>query len=163
MQADKKKKAYAEISQRIDALLEGETDLIAMMATVVCELHQHIDYFHWTGFYRVTSAEQLTVGPYQGGHGCLRIPFSKGICGRAARTLSTVIIDDVNLHTDHIACSSSTISEIVVPLLDQQGRLLAVLDVDCDFANAFDTVDQQYLELFCETISMCLPNDRIAC
>jgi len=156
MQADKKNTNYELVTGRINAVVEGETDFIAILSTVVCELHQHIDYFDWTGFYRVTAPELLTVGPYQGGHGCLRIPFSQGICGRAARSKQTVIIDDVNSHSDHIACAISTQSEIVVPLLDQKDNLIAVLDVDSDSPAVFDDVDKQYLEQICEKISQTL-------
>jgi len=150
---DQKIPTYEQIVANIDALVHAQTDPVAIMSTVVCELHHGISYFHWTGFYRVTGPECLHVGPYQGGHGCLYIPFSKGICGEAARKKSTIIIGNVNLHSNHIACSSSTLSEIVVPLIDQQNNLLAVLDVDSDLADAFDETDKHYLEQICSTIS----------
>ena len=156
MNAEQKIAAYEEVIGRINAVIEGETDSIAVMSTVACELHQSMEYFHWTGFYRVTAPDLLTVGPYQGGHGCLRIHFSQGICGRAARTMQTVIIEDVNSQSDHIACATSTLSEIVVPLLDQQNQLIAVLDVDSDLPAAFDNIDQQYLEKICHKISATL-------
>ena len=156
MNAQEKKDDYQLIIERIFALIEGETDQVAIFSTIVCELHQSIDYFHWTGFYRVTQPELLTVGPYQGGHGCLRIPFSKGICGQSARLKSTIIIDDVNLHSDHIACSTSTRSEIVVPVTDAEGQVRAVLDIDSDIPSAFDKIDGQYLEQICERISQIL-------
>ena len=150
---DHKKSAYKQIIANIQALIEAQTDPVAIMSTVVCELHHGISYFHWTGFYRVTGPEIMHVGPYQGGHGCLYIPFSKGICGQAAREKSTIIVANVNLHSDHIACSSSTLSEIVVPLRDRQHNLLAVLDVDSDLADAFDETDKHYLEHICNIIS----------
>lgn len=153
MDIREKKSTYRQIINRIDALIEGQTDLISILSTVVCELHHGFSYFHWTGFYRVTGPDMLHVGPYQGGHGCLFIPFSKGICGQAARNRETVILGDVNRHENHIACSSTTVSEIVVPLYDQQNNLLAVLDVDSDLADAFDETDKQHLEEICGMIS----------
>ena len=147
-----KQAAYQQVLTNIEALITGQTDLISILSTVVCELHNGIDYFHWTGFYRVTSPGSLHVGPYQGGHGCLYIPFDKGICGQAARSGETVIIGNVNLHSNHIACSTTTLSEIVVPLFDGQNQLLAVLDVDSDIENAFDETDRHYLEATCQMI-----------
>ncbi len=156
MRVEDKSAAYRQVLPRINALIEGEADVIAVMSTVICELHQAMPYFDWTGFYRVTAPEMLTVGPYQGGHGCLHIPFAQGICGRSARLKSTVITDDVNSQSDHIACATSTLSEIVVPLLDQHDNLVAVLDVDSDSPAAFDDIDKHYLEKICQTISQTL-------
>ena len=87
--------AYADVRARIDSLLDGETDWVAAMATVACELHHAFEHYDWTGFYRRTGPEMLTVGPYQGGHGCLRIPFARGVCGAAARTRETQLVPDV--------------------------------------------------------------------
>jgi len=115
------------------------------MATIVCELHQ-LPGFDWTGFYRVTAPQTLKIGPYQGGHGCLTIPFSRGVCGMAATTQQTQIVSDVNTLPYHIACSSSTQSEIVVPVIDKKGNVRAVLDVDSDTIDHFDTIDKEYLE-----------------
>src|SRR5690554_6312533 len=143
---------YEEVLKRIDALLEGEDDWIAAMATVACELHHAFDHFHWTGFYRAVSDDLLVVGPYQGGHGCLRIPFDKGVCGAAARTRKTQLVPDVNAFPGHIACSSSTRSEIVVPVVTPRGDLLAVLDVDSDDPAAFDELDQRELERLCKRL-----------
>lgn len=137
---------YEEVLKRIAALLEDETDWIAAMATTACELHRAFDYYHWTGFYRAVSDDLLIVGPYQGSHGCLRIPFERGVCGAAARTRKTQLVPDVEAFNDHIACSSSTRSEVVVPVLTPGGELLAVLDVDSDFEAAFDETDQRFLE-----------------
>ena len=123
---------HDEICLRIDGLLEDETDWVAAMATVVCELHHGFDHFHWTGFYRTTQPNLLKIGPYQGGHGCLEIPFDKGICGAAARTGETQDVPDVHVRPEHIACSSSTNSEVVVPVKDSSGAVVAVLDVDSD-------------------------------
>lgn len=140
---------YDAVFARIDALLEGEDDWIAAMATVACELHHTFDDYHWTGFYRAVSDDLLEVGPYQGGHGCLRIPFSRGVCGAAARTRTTQLVPDVDAFPGHIACSSTTKSEIVVPVVTPDGRLLAVLDVDSDLPAAFDETDRHYLEQLC--------------
>lgn len=140
---------YREVIAAIEAALEGETDWIAGMATVACELHHAFEAFHWTGFYRAVSDSLLVVGPYQGGHGCLRIDFSRGVCGAAARTRQTQHWDNVHDAPDHIACSSSTISEIVVPVVGPSGRLLAVLDVDSDLPAAFNEIDRRGLEELC--------------
>ncbi|KRS13895.1 diguanylate cyclase [Roseovarius atlanticus] len=132
---------YNDLSKTIGALTEGETDEVALMATVVCELHHADDRFDWTGFYRVTAPELLKIGPYQGGHGCLQIPFSRGVCGAAARTGAVQLVDDVDSFDGHIACASSTRSEIVLPVWDGQDRLLGVLDIDSDRPAAFDAAD----------------------
>jgi len=100
---------YRAVRERLSALLEGEDDFIAAQATVVCELHHAFDYFDWTGFYRARTADLLVIGPYQGGHGCLRIPFSRGVCGAAARSKQTQRVADVSQFAGHIACSSSTL------------------------------------------------------
>lgn len=141
--------AYEDVLRRIDSLLEDESDWIAAMATVACELHQTFDYYDWTGFYRAVSDDLLVVGPYQGTHGCLRIPFDRGVCGAAARTEETQLVPDVEQFPDHIACSSTTQSEIVVPVLTPEGDLLAVLDVDSDALAAFNETDQEHLEDLC--------------
>ena len=140
---------YEAVIAGIRALLDGEDDWIAAMASVACELHQAFAYFDWTGFYRAVGAELLVIGPYQGGHGCLRIPFSKGVCGAAARTRTTQRVADVDAFPGHIACASSTRAELVVPIVTPAGRLLGVLDVDSDTPAAFDAVDQAQLEALC--------------
>ena len=132
---------YDALSKSIAALTEGEDDAVALMATVVCELHHADDRFDWTGFYRVTGPEMLKIGPYQGGHGCLVIPFSRGVCGAAARTGETQLVDDVDAFPGHIACASSTRSEIVLPVWNKAGDLLAVLDIDSDRPAAFTGQD----------------------
>jgi L-methionine (R)-S-oxide reductase len=143
---------YEDVRARIGALLDGEDDWVAAMATVACELHHSFEAYHWTGFYRAVSDALLVIGPYQGGHGCLRIPFARGVCGAAARTRQTQLVPDVDQFPGHIACSSTTRSEIVVPVLTPAGRLLAVLDVDSDDPAAFDEVDQHHLELLCRQL-----------
>jgi GAF domain-containing protein len=143
---------YRDLRRRIEALIAGETDEIALMATIVCELHHGMAHFHWTGFYRVTAPGLLKIGPYQGGHGCLAIPFERGVCGAAARARRLVRVDDVAEFPGHIACSSSTRSEIVLPVLDQAGRLRAVLDVDSDWPAAFDATDERELTAICALV-----------
>lgn len=140
---------YREVMQRIESLLEGEDDWVAAMATVASELHNAFEYFHWTGFYRAVTPALLVIGPYQGGHGCLRIPFERGVCGAAATTRTTQLVPDVAAFAGHIACASSTRSELVVPVLTPDGRVLAVLDVDSDLPAAFTQLDQAPLEALC--------------
>ncbi|MDM7458685.1 MAG: GAF domain-containing protein [Paracoccus sp. (in: a-proteobacteria)] len=132
---------YDKISARIRALCENETDEVALMATIACELHHSDDRFDWTGFYRVTAPDLMKIGPYQGGHGCLVIPFSRGVCGAAARLRKVQIVDDVDSFPGHIACSSSTRSEIVLPVIGAGGRLIGVLDIDSDRPAAFTARD----------------------
>jgi len=158
MDPAEKRKLYAETLKRTHGLLTGEDDWIAAMSTVACELHHAFPYFHWTGFYRHVGSELLVIGPYQGGHGCLRIQFNQGVCGAAAREKRSQVVEDVNAFPGHIACSLSTKSEIVVPILNPDGDLLGVLDVDSDDLAAFDTIDQAHLEQLCETLGQRFPN-----
>ncbi|MBE7502584.1 MAG: GAF domain-containing protein [Verrucomicrobiales bacterium] len=141
-----KTEQYREVTRRLHALLAGERDEIAVLATVVAELYHAFETFDWVGFYRVTAPGLLKVGPYQGGHGCLTIPFERGVCGRCARERATQRVADVTVLPYHIACSSTTRSEIVVPVLDSTGAVRAVLDIDSDQPAAFDEVDQVQLE-----------------
>jgi|TARA_B110000467_G_C18267743_1_gene450392 L-methionine (R)-S-oxide reductase len=136
---------YTSLIKTIASLTEGEDDVIALMATVVCELHHSDDRFDWTGFYRVTSPEMLKIGPYQGRHGCLQIPFTRGVCGAAARLGETQLVPDVKAFADHIACASSTRSELVLPVWDRAGTLLAVLDIDSDQFDVFTVLDADSL------------------
>lgn len=136
---------YDTLSKTILALTEGEDDIVALMATVVCELHHSDARFDWTGFYRVVGPELLKIGPYQGGHGCLKIPFSSGVCGAAARTGQAQLVADVEAFPDHIACASSTRSELVLPVWGPADQLIAVLDIDSDQPDAFTLEDQHQL------------------
>ena len=120
---------YSEVEARILALCAGEDDEVALMATLSCELFQSMEGFDWVGFYRVVAPELLKIGPYQGGHGCLTIPFNRGVCGAAARERRTQLVDDVEAFPGHIACATSTRSEIVVPVFDATGAVIAVLDI----------------------------------
>ena len=136
---------YESLAARIYALTEGETDAVALMATLACEVHHSDDRFNWTGFYRVTAPDMLKIGPYQGGHGCLVIPFSRGVCGACARTGEVQLVPDVEAFEGHIACASSTRSELVLPVRDGAGRLIAVFDIDSDQPDAFSQTDAEAL------------------
>lgn len=145
---------YPALRARISSLCEGETDVIAKMATISCERFHSDTRFDWVGFYRNIGNEILKIGPYQGGHGCLTIPFSRGVCGAAARTRKTQLIADVNTFDGHIACASSTQSELVLPVFDAAQNLIGVLDIDSDHLGAFDQHDADQMadmltEVFC--------------
>lgn len=139
---------YAEVEAEILAVLEGEPNRTARMATVAAMLADAFPVFFWTGFYVVDPDKtgELVVGPYQGTLGCLRIAFDRGVCGAAARDRATQIVDDVHAFPGHIACDPRSASEIVVPVFDESGALIAVLDVDATETAAFDAVDATALE-----------------
>jgi GAF domain-containing protein len=137
---------YPTLAATVAALTEGETDAVALMATLACEIHHADDRFDWTGFYRVTAPGLLKIGPYQGGHGCLVIPFERGVCGAAARTGEVQLVPDVDAFPGHIACAASTRSEIVLPVWNRAGELIAVLDIDSDQPDAFDDADARELD-----------------
>jgi L-methionine (R)-S-oxide reductase len=139
---------YAEVEAEILAVLEGEPNLTARMATVASMLADAFDHYFWTGFYVVAPdrRDELVVGPYQGTLGCLRIAFGRGVCGTAAATKQTQIVEDVHAFPGHVACDSRSESEIVVPVLDASGALIAVFDVDATVKAAFDAQDQVALE-----------------
>lgn len=144
-----KQARYDEVIPQILAVLDGENDTTAKMATVSCLLSGAFpDIYYWTGFYCVDplNDQELVVGPYQGTLGCLRIAFGRGVCGTAAKSKQTQIVDDVHAHPNHIACDSRTNSEIVVPVLSKSGDLIAVFDVDSTQAAAFTSTDQAALE-----------------
>lgn len=143
---------YPTLRQTIAALTEGETDAVALMATVACEVHHADDRFDWTGFYRVTAPKVLKIGPYQGGHGCLAIPFSRGVCGAAARTGEVQLVADVEAFPDHIACAASTRSELVLPVRDGAGALIGVFDIDSDQPDAFDQGDATALQAILQQV-----------
>ena len=136
---------YPTLAKTLASLTEGETDAVALMATVVCEVHHADARFDWTGFYRVTAPELLKIGPYQGGHGCLVIPFDKGVCGAAAQSGQVQLVPDVEAFPGHIACASSTRSELVLPVYDGTGALIAVFDIDSDQPAAFTDRDAEAL------------------
>ena len=136
---------YETATKEILALTHGETDAVALMATLACEIHARHPLSDWTGFYRVTAPDLLKIGPYQGGHGCLVIPFSRGVWGAAARTGKVLNVPDVEAFPDHIACSSTTRSELVLPVWNGAGRLLGVLDLDSNTPAAFTKADEDWL------------------
>jgi L-methionine (R)-S-oxide reductase len=143
---------YAALSKTIASLTSGETDAVALMATVACEVHHSDARFDWTGFYRVTDPEMLKIGPYQGAHGCLHIPFSRGVCGAAARTGEVQLVPDVDAFEGHIACASTTRSELVLPVWDGLGRLIGVFDIDSDQPNAFTQDDADHMAQILENV-----------
>jgi GAF domain-containing protein len=136
---------YTDLAQTIKSLTDGETDAVALMATVACEVHHSDARFDWTGFYRVVAPELMKIGPYQGGHGCLVIPFSRGVCGAAARSGETQLVADVDAFPGHIACASSTRSELVLPVRNAKGEIIAVFDIDSDQPAAFTQEDADAL------------------
>ena len=143
-----KAQRYAAVAEEIAAVLAGEPNLVARMATVASMMATTFPQYFWTGFYVVDpeKPDELVVGPYQGTLGCLRIAFGRGVCGAAARSRQTQVVEDVNAFPGHIACDSRSVSEIVVPVVDAQGHLIAVFDVDSDQPAAFDAVDAEWLE-----------------
>lgn len=143
---------YETLAKTIGSLVEGEDDLVSLMATVACEVHHADDRFDWTGFYRVVGPELLKIGPYQGGHGCLVIPFSRGVCGAAARLEKTQLVADVDAFPGHIACASSTRSELVLPVWDKSGSLIAVFDIDSDQPDAFTQRDADQMSQILKSV-----------
>jgi L-methionine (R)-S-oxide reductase len=141
-----KLRAYSELKGHAEAILEGVTDEVTAMATIAALVHHAFGHL-WTGFYRVVVPGQLLrVGPYQGTLGCIDIAFGQGVCGTAAAEMKTVVVADVEKFPGHITCDSRSRSEIVVPVRNRKGDLLAVFDVDSERLNAFDRDDQQGLE-----------------
>ena len=140
-----KKEKYAEVFRMIQAVVEGESDMVANMANMAALLHEEFGFW-WTGFYRVDQeSDQLVLGPFQGPVACTRIPFGKGVCGTAWERSETVIVPDVHQFPGHIACSSASNSEIVVPVF-QEKKVIAVLDIDSTEFNTFDQTDKEWLE-----------------
>ena len=139
---------YAVLVEEVAAVLEGEPNLTARMATVASMLASSFDHFFWTGFYVVDpdKGDELVVGPYQGSLGCMRIAFGRGVCGTAAATGQSQVVDDVHAFPGHIACDARSASEIVVPVFDAEGTLIAVLDIDSDQPAAFDSNDDLWLK-----------------
>ncbi|MGV6890240.1 GAF domain-containing protein [Rhodophyticola sp. SM2404] len=136
---------YDDLSKTVESLTYGERDEVALMATLACEVFHSDARFDWVGFYRVTEPNLLKIGPYQGGHGCLVIPFDKGVCGAAARSQEVQLVADVEAFPGHIACASSTRSEIVLPVWNAAGDLIGVFDIDSDQPDAFTQDDAEGL------------------
>jgi len=147
MDATQKTQKYQSIAKQIQAVIEGETNNIAKMATISCLLKAEFDYYYWCGFYMVDDQKpnQLVIGPYQGTMGCLRIPYGKGVCGVAAAKEETQLVTNVHEIENHIACDAASTSEIVVPVLIDE-KLVAVLDVDSTEVGSFNDIDKKYLE-----------------
>ena len=138
-----KQDTYQSLLPQIEALVEGETDVIAKMANVAAALHQTFGFW-WTGFYRVVD-DELVLGPFQGPVACMHIPFGRGVCGTAWQRQETIIVPNVHEFAGHIACSSESKSEIVVPVI-RDGKVIAVLDIDSAEYNTFNDTDKTYLE-----------------
>ncbi|WP_434608702.1 GAF domain-containing protein [Bacillus paranthracis] len=141
---------YETVIKQLDALLTGESNVVANLSNASALLSQFLDRVNWVGFY-VTEGNQLVLGPFQGMPACVRIPFGRGVCGVAAETKTTQLVADVHQFPGHIACDSASNSEIVVPII-KDGNVIGVLDIDSPEKNRFDEVDQRYLEKFVETL-----------
>ena len=146
-----KEEKYRLLTEQIRSLIEGETDVVAVMANVAAAIHETMGFF-WTGFYRVIGKE-LVLGPFQGPVACMHIPFGRGVCGTAWMQGKSIVVPDVEQFPGHIACSSLSRSEIVVPVMSTDGVVCAVLDIDSKQLGTFDDVDRQYLEQICEMIA----------
>ena len=154
LSTEEKHAAYQAAIQAIEANVAGESDEILKMVTVNCLLKTYLPYYYWVGFYQVKNG-RLTVGPYQGTLGCLHIEFGRGVCGKAAATRQTQLVKDTHAleqGTAHIACDPNSCSEIVVPVFNSTGELIAVFDVDSTLVGSFDEVDQHYLEALMKTV-----------
>ena len=147
-----KEKHYRLLAQMIEKLIEGETDSISVMANVSAAIQEAMDFF-WTGFY-IVKGDELRLGPFQGSVACMHIPYGRGVCGTAWQRKATIIVPDVEEFPGHIACSSHSRSEIVVPLFDADGNVVAVLDIDSRELNTFDEIDQRWLEKIVSLISV---------
>ena len=145
-----KAQKYQMLVSQIASLIEGEDDQIAMMSNVAAAIHHEMKFW-WTGFYRVVG-DELLLGPFQGPVACMHIPFGRGVCGTAWQRQQTVVVPDVDQFPGHIACSSQSRSEIVVPVFSPDGKVTAVLDIDSENLATFDDVDRQYLEQICQMI-----------
>lgn len=135
---------YQLLQQQIKALSAGETDQVAVMANVAAAIHLEMGFW-WTGFYRVQNGE-LVLGPFQGPVACMHIGYGKGVCGTSWKQGETIVVPDVEQFPGHIACSSESRSEIVVPVRLAEGEIIAVLDIDSKDLATFDEVDKQWLE-----------------
>ena len=156
-----KDEKYRLLTEQIKALVEGETDVVAVMANVAAAIHETMGFF-WTGFYRVIGHE-LVLGPFQGPVACMHIPFGRGVCGTAWQRGETIVVPDVEQFPGHIACSNLSRSEIVVPVLSEAGEVMAVLDIDSRNLATFDDTDRRHLEQICKLITpslISLPDDN---
>ena len=142
--AMEKEEKYKLLKQQIEALVAGEDDSVSVMANVSAAIHQEMGFF-WTGFY-IVKGEELHLGPFQGSVACMHIPFGRGVCGTAWQRAETIVVPDVEQFPGHIACSSLSRSEIVVPLFNASHDVVAVLDIDNRELNTFDDIDRDWLE-----------------
>ena len=145
MSPEEKQARYGKVIPELVIMIKDEMDLVTVLSTISCELYHAFDHWNWVGFYRRVDQRTLKVGPYQGGHGCLTIDMDRGVCGACLREKSIIIIKDVSTVDDHIACSSDTKSEIVLPIIGNSGTVLAVFDLDSTEIGAFDETDKEYL------------------
>ena len=143
-----KEEHYKLLVSQIASLIDSERDMIAVMSNVAAAIHQTMGFW-WTGFYRVIG-DELVLGPFQGPVACMHIPYGKGVCGTAWQRAETVIVPDVEQFPGHIACSSESRSEIVVPVFGSDGKVMAVLDIDSERLATFDDIDRKYLEEICK-------------
>jgi GAF domain-containing protein len=162
MNGEAKQEIYREACRELDAVLAGVDDPITAMATCAAVLHRKLPYASWTGFYRVVAPRLLRVGPYQGPLGCLEISFDRGVCGAAAQQRATQLVADVEAFPGHIACDAAARSEIVVPIYNPRGELVAVLDLDSHQPAAFDEMDREGLERVAERLRASLGGDAAA-
>ena len=149
---DMKEEQYKLLVDQIASLIDGEKDMIAVMSNVAAAIHQTMGFW-WTGFYRVIDNE-LVLGPFQGPVACMHIPYGKGVCGTAWQRAETIIVPDVEQFPGHIACSSESKSEIVVPVFGREGKVMAVFDIDSEHLATFDDIDRKYLEEICQLIKV---------
>ncbi len=148
--AMEKEEKYKLLKQQIEALVAGEDDSVSVMANVSAAIHQEMGFF-WTGFY-IVKGEELHLGPFQGNVACMHIPFGRGVCGTAWQRAETIVVPDVEQFPGHIACSSLSRSEIVVPLFNTSREVVAVLDIDSRELNTFDDIDRYWLELIVRVV-----------
>ena len=146
-----KEEKYKLLTEQIRSLIAGEEDEVAVMANVCAVIHESMGFW-WTGFYRVVNNE-LLLGPFQGSVACMHIGFGKGVCGTAWKEQRTVVVPDVEEFPGHIACSSLSRSEIVVPVFSKSGAVVAVLDIDSKDLATFDDTDSRYLEEICRMLT----------
>lgn len=154
---EQKTEKYRLLTEQIRTLIDGETDAVAIMANVCAAIHETMGFF-WTGFYRV-QGEELILGPFQGPVACIHIPFGRGVCGSAWKQRQTLVVPDVEQFPGHIACSSFSRSEIVVPVFSTDDEVVAVLDIDSKDLATFDDIDRRYLEDICRLIAPILTNE----
>ena len=147
-----KEEKYKELVEDIRAIIDGESDIIAIMSNIAADIHQTMGFW-WTGFYRVIG-DELVLGPFQGPIACMHIAFGRGVCGTAWKGAETVIVPDVEQFPGHIACSSQSRSEIVVPVFSHEDnkKVIAVLDIDSEHLATFDETDRKFLEEICGLI-----------